>query len=720
MNNLKFSYKQFTNKKSVLEGFTDSDTAIPPSVSLDLSQRTEEDITKNIELFKFNMIKPGHTFRELNTILQKAYLPWFGQSKMAKIYANMYLGQGYADVFTLLGYHESIDPLMDEYLIVRDYMFKKGRDLGLLFPYSAGLTKVKAGLGDGEGSDKQLFTINCIKIKPAPGKGQSIETVTFHPDAEIKDFVVYIDLSTQDSAALNDKFDFAASNLVSRKPIKPFIDRVARCIERYEYEFFVSQPKKVNEDNDCKFKIKKFLINGRYVPSSDIKIKKSSVINGLEAFPSSQFDNTGQLVDPGDGNIVFKNQAGISLFKIMMKGKIETLSIQYGGKRAPGLQITENTSVILSEDKVPENKEIHNYVLSSFNDYPEYLTSLQLDYYLRTHQDRIIKDGYFGKTTDYPTKIRKSQEHWEEIGRDLKLPWSPLFAGCDPPATAVPPSPAAKSKVYFGDYTETEINKVKAMYGTDADMTTDPDLLEFGIEPKCMLELVTTDARALEISDSNPEIVYTDFNKPFNVLNLDIPELNLPPDPNNVTKKHCDNAANYFKEKISKTGGIDDVKVVSTFKPRGVAKSNIVESIITSNSDEWKKDLSGIGLDIMTTYPTDEKIRIKQLKKNIENNTSLAVKAFDSLAKRDTQANEHYDVIEKTSAIQLKDINDRQRKIDKKNFEHKKDYEKINLNKRELEVDEERERHRKTWQFYLIYLSIFIALTGVIIIGLKS
>ena len=366
MNNLKFSYKQFTNKKSVLEGFTDSDTAIPPSVSLDLSQRTEEDITKNIELFKFNMIKPGHTFRELNTILQKAYLPWFGQSKMAKIYANMYLGQGYADVFTLLGYHESIDPLMDEYLIVRDYMFKKGRDLGLLFPYSAGLTKVKAGLGDGEGSDKQLFTINCIKIKPAPGKGQSIETVTFHPDAEIKDFVVYIDLSTQDSAALNDKFDFAASNLVSRKPIKPFIDRVARCIERYEYEFFVSQPKKVNEDNDCKFKIKKFLINGRYVPSSDIKIKKSSVINGLEAFPSSQFDNTGQLVDPGDGNIVFKNQAGISLFKIMMKGKIETLSIQYGGKRAPGLQITENTSVILSEDKVPENKEIHNYVLSSF------------------------------------------------------------------------------------------------------------------------------------------------------------------------------------------------------------------------------------------------------------------------------------------------------------------------------------------------------------------
>ena len=720
MNNLKFSYKQFTNKNSVIEGFKDSDTVKAPSVSLDRSEMSEEDIKKNIELFKFNMIKPGHTFRELNTLLQKSYLPWFGESRMAKIYANMYLGQGYADVFTLLGYHESIDPLMQEYLIVRDYMFKKGRDLGLLFPYSAGLSKVKAGLGDGKGSDKQVFSINCIKIKPAPGEGQSIETVTFHPDAEIKDFVVYIDLSTQDSAALNDKLDFAASNLVSRKPIKPFIDKVARCIERYEYEFFVSQPKKVNEDNDSRIRIKKFLINGRYVASSEIKITKSSVINGLAAFPSSQFDETGQLADPGEGNIDFKNQAGISLFKIMLKGKIETLSIQYGGKRAPGLQITENTSVILSEDKVPEDKEIHNYVLSSFNDYPKYLTSLQLDYYLRTHQNRIIKDGYFGKKTDYPTKIRKSQEHWEEIGRDLKLSWSPLFASCDPPATGVPPSPAAKSKVYFGDYTDREINKVKAMYGTDADMTNDPDLLETGIEPKCMVELVTTDSRALEISDSNPDINYTDFNNPVNLLTLSIDELNLPSDPNNVTKKHCDNAANFFKEKISEAGGMDDVKVVSTYKPRGVAKSNIVESIITSNPDEWKKELSGIGLDIMSTYPTDEKIRTKQLKKNIENNTSLALKAFDSLAKRDEQANEHYDVIEKTSAIQLKDIYDRKRKIDKKNFKHKKDYEKINLSKRELEVDEERERYRKTWQFYLIYLSIFIALTGVIMISLKS
>ena len=121
MNNLKFSYKQFTNKNSVIEGFKDSGTMKAPSVSLDRSEMSEEDIKKNIELFKFNMIKPGHTFRELNTLLQKSYLPWYGESRMAKIYANMYLGQGYADVFTLLGYHESIDPLMQEYLIVRDY-----------------------------------------------------------------------------------------------------------------------------------------------------------------------------------------------------------------------------------------------------------------------------------------------------------------------------------------------------------------------------------------------------------------------------------------------------------------------------------------------------------------------------------------------------------------------------------------------------------------------
>ena len=36
------------------------------------------------------------------------------------------------------------------------------------------------------------------------------------------------------------------------------------------------------------------------------------------------------------------------------------------------------------------------------------------------------------------------------------------------------------------------------------------------------------------------------------------------------------------------------------------------------------------------------------MKENITNNNTLAIKAFESLARRDQQANEHYEIVEKT------------------------------------------------------------------------
>ena len=61
MDKLNFSYKKFN--LSQIEAFTNNQALV-------ISQQREVD---KVDIYSFNIINPGHTFRELNIILNKYY-----------------------------------------------------------------------------------------------------------------------------------------------------------------------------------------------------------------------------------------------------------------------------------------------------------------------------------------------------------------------------------------------------------------------------------------------------------------------------------------------------------------------------------------------------------------------------------------------------------------------------------------------------------------------
>ena len=702
MNKLNFSYKKFNT--SNIEHFS-----IPKQSMTQIKQQLREIL--DVEIYNFNLINPGHTFRELNLILNSDYLPWYGNSKHVYSHAHSYLKDGYLSADSILKFNETIDPILGEKIIVNEGYFSN-KDIKIVFPWNSGNVSDITQSGSQVGDQSNSTGVHCYVIRPAPGDGAPGEFVNYDVDDPIEDFIIFVDYSNKIKPPLVKSIRNSDNETPTKtppytfappvKPIKPFLDKMTKCLKQYKYEFIISAEKHVNLSNpSIALRIKNFRVNNSKISSGRIKLNQDTIATNTDIG-----SNNWVRFEAGADRI------GKSLFTVTTDGKVNSFSMTFFRQsESPGLNILENNISILNET---ENRGsgnqgilIANYDLSEFNDYPEELAPAQLEYY-------VAKHGYlFTNDTDtYPEKLEKGREHWSSYGRENKLSWSPLFEPCHSKDIELAPSPQA-SKVYFGDLDERERNYMKIQHGTDPNFDTDPEALTEGSKSKCMIRIDYQKQGPGKNFNSLPSNHYFKRQNLSSLINsgdngpgffdhaLYAGEAGSSSE--NPTQEDCNKAKLYWKNLAN------PLKVTSDYKASGINKGNLVEDIISSNPDDWYDELS-----------KDQRIRIDKMKENITNNNTLAIKAFESLARRDQQANEHYEIVEKTSAIQMQELERQRKKIEKKYNDNKIGLDKISTDSRKVVVDQEKESDRKKIQNIFIYIMVILSALILISIGLSK
>ena len=175
MNKLNFSYKKFNT--SNIEHFS-----IPKQSMTQIKQQLREIL--DVEIYNFNLINPGHTFRELNLILNSDYLPWYGNSKHVYSHAHSYLKDGYLSADSILKFNETIDPILGEKIIVNEGYFSN-KDIKIVFPWNSGNVSDITQSGSQVGDQSNSTGVHCYVIRPAPGDGAPGEFVNYDVDDPI-------------------------------------------------------------------------------------------------------------------------------------------------------------------------------------------------------------------------------------------------------------------------------------------------------------------------------------------------------------------------------------------------------------------------------------------------------------------------------------------------------------------------------------------------------
>ena len=729
MNKLIFSYKKFNTVP--IEHFSN-----PITPMTQIKQQLREKL--DVDIFQFSLINPGHTFRELSVILNKDNLPWFGNSEYVYSHAHSYLKDGYLSADSILKFNETIDPILGEKITVNQGYFSN-KDIKIIFPWSSGKVGDIKQSGSQVGNQTNHTGIHCYVVRPAPGEGATGEFVNYDVDHPIEDFIIFVDYSSrmkppliksgnniafdnQDEVKSNININDMKSGAPPLKPIKPFVDRMFKCLKQYKYEFIISVEKSIGTNRPLK--LKNFKVNNRRVTSSEVTLNQEIVTR----------DRNGNNLNTEIGNpttfVTFEQGSdlvGKTLFTITTDGKVDSFSMTFGRNAdTPGLNILENniTSINETENRGGGGSQLELfYEISQINDYPEDLAPAQLEYYVSKH-------GYLftDETDTWPEKLDKGREHWSREGRENKLSWSPLFEPCDS-SKLVPhktqylaqdgevydtkPPPGPSSKVYFGNLSDKEKNYIKIQHGTDPNFDTDPEALTEGTKSKCMVSIdfqETGDGMSLDSlrnkfpnhyilqNTSGSRLIQNLIGKGF----FDHAQYAglAGTESQNPTQDDCNKAKLFWKNLVK------PLKVTTEFKPSGINKGNLIEDIISSNPIDYDKELSN-----------NQKERIAKMRENIIDNNTLALKAFESLARRDQQANEHYEIVEKTTAIQLREIDNKQKKIDSKYKANKKGLDKIATDSRNVVVDQEKEAGRR--QVQNIFIWTMIILSALILISIS-